>query len=123
MRDPQGEGFIMVLIRVLLPPDFELSDGAPAGGEADVANLRDGDGFSKTASEGKHVCGIQGGGHLGGELPAAARPLEDQRLIGRVETVAHLEEKEQTGSKKIDIFPIIRQQPMVPGPEPRPLSS
>lgn len=70
MRDPQGEGFIMVLIRVLLPPDFELSDGAPAGGEADVANLRDGDGFSKTASEGKHVCGIQGGGGTwGGNCP------------------------------------------------------
>lgn len=25
-----------------------------------------------------------GGSHLGGELPAAARPLEDHRLIGRV---------------------------------------
>lgn len=84
VRDPQGEGFIMVLIRVLLPPDFKLSDGAPAGGEADVAHLRDGDGFSKRSSEGKYACDLQGGSHLGGELPAGARPLEDHRLIGRV---------------------------------------
>ena len=62
VRDPQGEGLVVVLVRVLLPPDLELAHRAPASGEAHVPHLpREG-----------------------------AGPLQDQRLIGRLEAVSDL---------------------------------
>lgn len=39
VRDTQGEGLVVVLIRVLLPPDLKLTHRTPARGETYVTHL------------------------------------------------------------------------------------
>lgn len=39
MWDAQGKGLVVILVRLLLPPDLELANRAPACGKANVPNL------------------------------------------------------------------------------------
>lgn len=41
VRDPQSEGFIVVLVRVLLPPDLKLPDRTPSCRKPYVTHLRE----------------------------------------------------------------------------------
>ena len=81
VRDPQGEGLVVVLVRVLLPPDLELAHGAPASGEAHVPHLPRG----------------------------GAGPLQDQRLIGRLEAVSDLSDH-RDGCQNVDPVFIVYMQ-------------
>lgn len=65
VRDPQGEGFTVALIHLHLPPDAELAHRTPASGETDELDL---------------WWPWDGPGH-------------DDRLIGRLWTMANLEKE------------------------------